>query len=138
LFLQSPRLHPLLLSILGSSLYRLPRHITEAYCLTVFNIGEACQVHPLGYKMDWLRCIKRTAIYILVIFLGSLWTIICFVVINARVCCIGWMANCEEGRTGGCHDVPLIRAGCEEFWEESMVGWNWLCSLIPSEGEYSD
>jgi hypothetical protein len=88
--------------------------------------------------MGWLHCVKRSALYILIIFLGSLWTIVCFVVINARVCCIGWMANYAEGRSGGCHDVPLIRAGCEEFWEESLAGWSWLCSLIAPESEYYD
>jgi hypothetical protein len=85
--------------------------------------------------MDWLHCLKRTILYILIIFLGSLWTIACYLVINTRVCCIGWRANCEEGRDGGCHDLPLIRAGCEEAWEESMAGWNWLCIWITPEVE---
>jgi len=52
---------------------------------------------------------------------------------------MGCMANCEEGRAGGCHDLPLIWAGCRESWEKSVGGWNWLCGwLAPEELEDHD
>ena len=88
--------------------------------------------------MNWLQCLNRTAIYIVVAFLGSLWTILCFVVVNGRVCCEGCMASCAEGRKGGCHDWPLIREGCKESYHESMVGWSYLCSWITPDDDYYD
>lgn len=48
------------------------------------------------------------------------------------------MANCAEGREGGCHDWPLIYEGCKESYHESMAGWNYLCGWITPEDDYYD
>jgi hypothetical protein len=80
--------------------------------------------------MAWIHSLGRGLLYVLIVLLGCLWTLGCFVVVMTAVCLWGFLKNCSENRTGGCHDLPLLCDGINKSVEWSAWGWRGLWSWV--------
>src|SRR5271156_2173758 len=76
------------------------------------------------------RLIGRRLLYVLIVFLGCLWTLGCFVVVMTAVCLWGCIQNCAHDRAGGAHDLPLLCNGITYAWNLSLSGWQELWTWV--------
>ena len=88
-----------------------------------------------GRPMTCPHTTGRILLVILVVFLGCLWTLTCFVITTIGVCVVGWCVNASKGRTGGCSDeeCEILNKGIKTFNTWNSGGWRELLSWILEE-----
>ena len=91
-------------------------------------------------SMPWKRFLSivlhhlgRILLFLVILFLGFMWTVACFVFVMAGYCLVGCCKNLAEHREGGCHDLPLICEGISVSADLSADGWRCLWALMETE-----
>ena len=96
---------------------------------TLKERATGLSTHYIKVVMSF-RFLGRGLLYVLIVLLGCLWTLGCFVVIMTAVCLWGCLENFAKDRVGGPQDLPLICNGINSSWDWSLLGWRKLWTLV--------